>query len=61
MKCRDCKFWVLEKQCRRHSPVVISVETPESKKTTHWQENSHIESRWPETLGHEGCGEFEKK
>ncbi len=61
MKCKNCKYWALEKYCRRHSPKVIRVETPESKKRTHWQEDAHLVTRWPETLPSEGCGEFKEQ
>ena len=61
MKCGECKFWVLQKQCRVRSPVVMRIETPESQKRTHYQENTHLVTRWPETLSSEWCGEFESK
>jgi len=63
--CKNCKWWERkhshEGECRRHSPVVIQVETPASKKTTHYQTNIHLVTRWPSTLFSQGCGDFEKE
>ena len=56
MLCEACKYWK-QGECRKHPPVVIRVETPESIKRTPWQTNSHLVTRWPETKSWEGCGE----
>ena len=60
MKCMACKYWE-QGQCHKYVPVCIRVETPKSIKRTHWETNSHLVTRWPETRSWEGCGEGEKK
>lgn len=58
--CENCKFWV-SGDCRKHPPVVMTVETPESKKRTHYQESTHQVTCWPQTKSWQGCGDWEKK